>query len=60
MKNKPPESGATESTEPVAPIEESATFTPSQPDILTSQAMFLRPLLKPAFWVVVLSLLGAR
>ena len=58
MKNKPPQSDATENTEPVAPLEESATFTPSQPDILTSQAMFLRPLLKPAFWVVVLSLLG--
>jgi Na+/H+ antiporter NhaC len=44
--------------EPVAPIEESGTGTPSQPDIVLARAPFLAPLLKPAFWVIVLSLLG--
>lgn len=45
-------------TEPLAPIEESATATAEQPDIELARAPILRPLLSPAFWVIVISMLA--
>lgn len=45
--------------EPLAVIEEAATATPAQPDIELPRTTRLRPLLKPAFWATVFSLLCA-
>lgn len=58
MNNKDDHKSENEATEPVAPIEEAPGFTPDQPDIPFSQATFLRPLSKPAFWMIILSLLA--
>lgn len=56
MDQKPPLNDG--NTEPVAVVEEAATATAHQPDVDLARASVLRPLLKPAFWVVVLSLLS--
>jgi Na+/H+ antiporter NhaC len=58
MDNKPDHRKENELTEPVAPIEEAPGFTPSQPDLPLAQATFFKPFSKPAFWVIVLSLLA--
>jgi Na+/H+ antiporter NhaC len=44
--------------EPLAGIEESASGAVSPPRIQFANTPYLRPLLKPAFWVIVLSLLA--
>ncbi len=46
------------SLEPLAAIEEAATGTPIQPDVNMSLIYFFRPFLRPAFLVILLSLLG--
>ena len=50
------ESANTDSSEPIAAIEEAAVPGPEQPDLPPSRAPYLLPLLKPAFWVMVISL----
>lgn len=54
MNNKPDEQNA----EPLAKLEESGSGALSPPHIVFANAPYLRPLLKPAFWIVVLSLLA--
>ncbi|MFT6052248.1 MAG: Na+/H+ antiporter NhaC, partial [Halioglobus sp.] len=54
MNNKIDENGE----ETLAGIEESASGAVSSPRIQFANAPYLRPLLKPAFWVIVLSLLA--
>lgn len=54
MNNKPDEKNA----EPIASLEESGSGALSPPQLLFANAPYLRPLLKPAFWVIVLSLLA--
>ncbi len=58
MDNKHGPETENDSTEPVAPLEEAPGFTPEQPDLPHSQAAFFRPLSKPAFWMIILSLLA--
>ena len=58
MDNKPDHRKENDSTEPVAPLEEAPAFTSSQPDLPPAQANFFKPFSKPAFWVIVLSLLA--
>jgi Na+/H+ antiporter NhaC len=45
-------------TEPVGVIEETATSSAEQPDLVLAKVPYLRPLLKPAFWVILFSLLA--
>ncbi len=45
--------------EPVAVVEEAGTATLTQPDMRLQRAPYLRPLLKPAFWAIMFSLLCA-
>ena len=58
MNNKSDHRTENDATEPVAPIEEAPSFTASQPDLPFAQANFFKPFSKPAFWVIVLSLLA--
>ena len=58
MDKKPGHSSEVESTEPVAPLEEAGGFMPEQPDLPLAQANFFKPFSKPAFWVIILSLLA--
>ena len=58
MNKKPDKSHSGDPTEPIAPLEEAPGFSPDQPDVSIFQASFLRPLSKPAFWVIILSLLA--
>ncbi len=48
----------TENTEPLARLEEAGISSAEQPDLVMAQVPFLRPLLKPAFWVIIFSLLA--
>ena len=45
-----------EHREPIAAIEEAGTTSSEEPGLLLARVPYLRPLLKPAFWVIVLSL----
>ena len=47
-----------DNSEPVAPLVEAATVEPTSPEVVLARAPFLNPLLKPAFWIVLLSLLA--
>jgi Na+/H+ antiporter NhaC len=47
-----------DNSEPVAPLVEAATVEPTPPEVILARAPFLNPLLKPAFWIVLLSLLA--
>ncbi len=58
MTTEPNSPDKNEGTEPLAVIEEAATGTGDQPDIGLAKLPFLRPLLKPAFWVIMFSLLA--
>ena len=58
MDNKSGHENGKDTTEPVAPLEEAPGFTPSQPKLPLLQANFFKPFSKPAFWVIVLSLLA--
>ncbi len=46
------------SRQPSATLEESATPTSSHPSLDTRRAPFLQPLLEPAFWVAIISLIA--
>jgi len=58
MDKKPGNKNSKDTTEPVARPGEAPGFIPSQPDLPLVQAQFLKPFFKPAFWVIVLSLLA--
>ena len=44
--------------EPAAAVEEAATTGPEEPGVALDRFPYLLPLLKPAFWVIVLSLMA--